>query len=186
MTILAVSTPTGGVLGAVAPLGLLAAGGPTRLLVDLDPGGPRYRGSGTLAEMVEQGPTAGDLRPTRRGAAVLANGGIGLADAFEVVKALIAGWPQVVLRVPTSAGELSDLVPTPVVSVHPLLDIELFAAPQGLTVYQRMSRSRHTRVSGLVLPVPNATCWSRLLSGSFPAGDRWIRAWRMVWKTQWV
>lgn len=186
MTVLAVSTPTGGVLGAVAPLGLLAAGGPTALLVDVDPDGPRYPGSGTLADMVEDGPTAKDLSPVRKGAAVLGNGGIALTDALEVVKALIAGWPQVVLRLPPTVSEVRPLASTPVVSVHPLLDVDLFAIPQGSIVYQRMSRTAHKRFPGVVLPVPNATCWPSLLAGTFPAADRWVRAWRVVWRAQWA
>lgn len=186
MTVLAVTTPTGGVLGAVAPLGLLAAGGATVLLVDLDPAGPRYPGSGSLAQMVEDGPTASDLRPVRRGAAVLRNGGIAFTDALEVVTALIAGWPRVVLRLPPTLDAVSDLPNLPVISAHPLLDVELFPVPKGLVVHQRMSRSAHKRVSGMVLPVPSSTCWSRLMAGTFPAGDRWIRAWRIVWRTQWA
>ena len=51
MPALAIWSPDDGVLGAVAPLALAAAAG-TALVVDLDPGGPRYPGEATLGALV--------------------------------------------------------------------------------------------------------------------------------------
>ena len=69
MPALSIWSPEDGVLGAVAPLGLAAAAG-TALVVDLDPGGPRYPGPATLADLVADGPRRGDLSPSRRGVSI--------------------------------------------------------------------------------------------------------------------
>jgi hypothetical protein len=63
---LAVWSPEDGILGAVAPLALAAAAG-TALVVDLDPGGPRYPGAATLAGLVADGPRRSDLEPDAKG-----------------------------------------------------------------------------------------------------------------------
>ena len=59
MPALAIWTPEDGVLGALAPLGLAIAGG-TALMVDLDPLGPRYPGTRSLADLVSEGPRRAD------------------------------------------------------------------------------------------------------------------------------
>ena len=90
MPALALWTPEDGLLGALAPLGLALAAG-TALVVDLDPLGPHYPGSASLADLVAEGPRKADLSPARRGVAVLRNGGVSPAAAAEVVAALVGG-----------------------------------------------------------------------------------------------
>ena len=97
MPALAIWSPEDALLGAVAPLALAAAAG-TALVVDLDPQGPRYPGSGSLADLVRDQPRRDDLRPGRAGVAVLRNGGIDPEAAEEVLVALAKDWPAVVFR----------------------------------------------------------------------------------------
>ena len=86
MPALALWTPEDGLLGALAPLGLALAAG-TALVVDLDPLGPHYPGTTSLADLVAEGPRQADLKPAHRGVAVLRNGGVAPAAAAEVVAA---------------------------------------------------------------------------------------------------
>ena len=181
MATLATVCESDGVLGIVAPLALAASAG-TALVVDLDRRGPRYPGSGSLAELVEVGPRRNDLTPIRSGVAVLRNGGIEAHDAAEVIAALIAGWPNVVLRLPSSATEVS----VPLVPVVPLL-------PGGMTrrcprpaAYQQMGWHEEAPGPELVIPTPSRTTVRAFLEGRMPAASRWVRAWRRVWGTPWA
>ena len=132
-------------LGALAPLGLGAAAG-TALVVDLDPAGPHYPGAGSLANLVADGPRRSDLSPDRAGLAVLRNGGIDAAEADEVLTALEAGWPSVVVRLPAGSTRRPDLV------VRPLVPGGLFPiGDTGVTVFQDL---------GFRLPAPARDCRS--------------------------
>lgn len=183
MPALAIWTPEDGVLGALAPLGLAIAGG-TALVVDLDPLGPRYPGDRSLAELVAEGPRRADLSPARRGVAVLRNGGVSAAAAAEVVAALLAGWENVVLRLPSRP--LPAEAGPPVVPVHLLLPGRLFPRAAGPAVYQSTRARLALPGPGWRLPVPSADTVSGLLRGRLPvAGDRWVRAWRGVWEEPW-
>ena len=129
MAVLGTWCPDDAVLGTVAPLALAASAG-TALVIDLDPASVDYRAAGTLAALVRDGPTGRHLRPERRGVAVLGNGGVTAEEAADVIAALAAGWPRVVLRHerrsrPTGPG---------VVPVHPLAPGRPFDA--GPAVYQ--------------------------------------------------
>ena len=146
MPALAVWTPEDGLAGALVPLGIAAAA-PTALFVDLDALGPAYPGSATLARLVADGPRRRDLEPESRGIAVLSNGGIDLADATEVVQALIAGWPRVVLRLPPRPRP--ETPPAPVVPVSVVFVDLTAAAPEGV-------------VNGYVGTGVNATAISRV------------------------
>ncbi len=182
MPALAVWSPEDGVLGVVAPLALAVAAG-TALVVDLDPGGPRYPGAGTLAGLVADGPRAADLVPARRGVAVLRNGGIDPARADEVLTALLAGWPAVVLRAvaPNAFGGV------PTVPVVPLLPGGMIGRPAGRVVYQRSGWRVPVPRDGIVLPRPRRGVLEALLVGRLPPpGDPWIRAWRAVWRWSWA
>ena len=177
MPALAIWSPEDGVLGAVAPLALAAAAG-TALVVDLDPGGPRYRGSGSLADLVASGPTIGDLQPTRRGVAVLSNGGIDPADAEHVLDALSRRWPAVVLRLPASHDGEDDAIP-----ILPLVPGGLFSEYGGRAVYQRAGWRVTPPEDSVVLPRPRRATIERLLVGAAPSrGDRWVGAWRRLWE----
>jgi hypothetical protein len=180
VAVLAVRTPEDGLLGALAPLGLGAAAG-TALVVDLDPAGPHYPGSGSLADLVDDGPRRSDLSPDRTGLAVLRNGGVKADAAGEVLAALEDGWPAVVLRLPATpaAGREAD------VAVYPLLPGGLFSVhAHGPAVFQNLGF--RIPAPGLQLPVLSRATAAALLAGSVPARSRWVRAWKPVWEGQWA
>jgi hypothetical protein len=181
MSALAVWTARDGLLSAVAPLGLAAAA-ETALVIDLDPMGPRYPGNASLADLVSGGPRRADLVPARKGVAVLRNGGVGIAEAREVVEALIAGWPQVVVRVgePVAAGGLA-----PLVAVWPLLPGMLAPQIDAPGVFQRTGFSVAPPGGGLVLPRPRPALLEGLLKGVVARRSRWVAAWRPVWRLPW-
>lgn len=173
--------PHDAMLGAVAPLALgVAAPGPV-LVVDLDPEGRRYRGDGSLARLVVDGPRREDLAPAhRRGVAVLPNGGIDEADAAEVIDALVAGWPHVVLRAAPCRRPTGRGVVVPVVPLGP--DTPQSAMP---AVYQRGPWPVDRLLEGVVLPRPRAATIRSLLEGRRPMPCRWLRAWSAVWSYPW-
>jgi hypothetical protein len=181
MATLAIACETDGVLGIVAPLAL-ASSADTALVVDLDRDGPRYPGSGSLADLVEQGPRLEDLQPTRTGVAVLRNGGIDGAEASEVIGALIKGWPNVVLRLPRVATGLS----MPLVPVIPLLPGGMTPESDRPAVYQQLGWHEQAPGPAVTVPTPARSTVAALLAGRMPARRRWIRAWRRVWSMPWV
>lgn len=183
MATLSVWTPHDGLLACVAPLGLAAAAG-TALMVDLDPDGPAYPGERSLAELVARGPRRVDLSPARSGLAVVRNGGIEPDTNEEVtviLEALSAGWPNLVLRLPS--GKLR--LPTPgLVPVIPILPGSLTVVWDGPAVRQPTGLAVPRDSLGVTLPrLPRSTLVA-LLRGRLPRG-RWIRAWRPVWELPW-
>lgn len=177
MPALAIWSPEDGVLGAIAPLGLAAAFG-TAIVVDLDQDGPGYRGAGTLADLVSDGPTRNDLTPSRRGVAVLANGGIEPDDAGPILDALVAGWPAVVLRLPPGHDGGGGAFP-----VLPLVPGDLFGEYGPEAVYQRSGWRVPPPEGTVVLPRPRRSTIGMLLAGTAPPlGDRWVAAWRPLWE----
>ncbi|MDH3261153.1 MAG: hypothetical protein OEM81_10400 [Acidimicrobiia bacterium] len=181
MPALAVWTAYDGLLSAVAPLGLAAAAG-TALVVDLDPAGPVYPGSGSLADLVADGPRRVDLVPGRNGVAVLRNGGVAKAEAREVIDALLIGWPHLVVRVgaPDIADGLAPLVP-----VWPLLPGMLAPTVEMQCVYQRTGFVATPPGPGPVLPRPRPAFLAGLLNGTVARHSRWVAAWREVWRLPW-
>jgi hypothetical protein len=177
MPALAIWSPEDAVLGAVAPLGLAAAAG-TALVVDLDPHGPRYPGSGSLAALVADGPRRSDLSPDRRGVAVLANGGIDREDARAVIDALVDGWPAVVIRLPGDYAGGAGAVP-----VVPLVPGDLLSVYGSDAVFQQAGWRVPSPDAAIVLPRPRRSTISMLLTGmSPPPADRWVGAWRELWE----
>lgn len=177
MPALAIWSPEDAVLGAVAPLGLAAAAG-TALVVDLDPAGPRYPGSGSLAELVADGPRRSDLGPDRRGVAVLANGGVDPSEARTVVDALVDGWPAVVLRLPADHAGGGGAVP-----IVPLVPGSLFGGYGSEAVFQRAGWRVAAPDGAVVLPRPRRSTIAMLLTGAVPPpGDRWVASWRALWE----
>jgi hypothetical protein len=164
-------------LGAIAPLGLAVAAPGPALVVDLDGDGPAYFGSESLAGLVAEGPRRLDLSPSRPGVAVLRNGGVLYRDAAEVVSHLIAGWPHVVLRLPTPPPDTAATT----IRIAPLLPAGLTAAADGPTVYQDAGWRVAAPGPGVVLPLPRRTTWASLAEGRRPVVDRWLRALRGVW-----
>jgi hypothetical protein len=181
MTTLAISCAAEGVLSIVAPLALAASVG-TALVVDLDPEGPAYPGPASLAELIEQGPRLSDLRPTRKGIAVLRNGGVTPTAAHEVVRALATGWPHLVLRL--SSSQRPDT--GPVVPVVPLLPGGMTQECDRPAVYQQVGWHEKAPGPALTLGTPARSTVSALLEGRLPSHSRWIRAWRQVWEMSWV
>lgn len=175
MPALALWTPEDGLLGALAPLGAAIAAG-SALVVDLDPHGPPYPGTTSLARLVAKDPTEDDLRPGS-GVAVLANGGITAADAAPVVAALIERWEHVVLRLPPSARPSGEV---PVVEVR-LLTGGWYQAGPDARVWQATHEWVPMPSDGIRLPVPDRATVSALLAGRRPRRSRWIKAWRSVW-----
>jgi hypothetical protein len=177
-------TPEDGLLGALAPLGLAAAAG-TALVIDLDPGGPRYPGPRSLADLVADGPRRADLEPERSGVAVLRNGGITATEAADVVRALIERWPRAVLRLAPRPAPVGSGVPT--VMVRLLVPGGLFPAVMRPAVYQATPHPMQLPGPGIRLPVPSRRTTAALLAGRRPAvGDRWVRAWRRAWEVPWT
>jgi hypothetical protein len=168
------------VLGAVAPLALAASAG-TALVVDLDPAGPPYAGSGSLAALVRDEPRRDDLTPTRSGVAVLRNGGIEPEAAEEVLHALTRNWPAVVFRLPAHHRGGDGAVP-----VLPLVAGGLFRQRTPRAIYQRSGGRVDQPGPGVALPPPRRSTLAALLTGRSPMpGDRWIRAWSRVWNHPW-
>jgi hypothetical protein len=181
MPALAIWSPEDEVLGAVAPLALAAAAG-TALVVDVDPGGPRYPGDVTLKRLVADGPTKADLSPQRPGVAIVGNGGIDPEHAEDVLQALVKGWPAVVLRLPATHD--GDGGGVPVLSLVPGSMLKRYPGP---AVYQRSAWRVRPPQDGVVLPRPRAGTISALLVGRAPhPGDRWIRGWQRVWDHAWA
>lgn len=184
MTALSTWAPEDGLLGAVAPLAL-AATRTTALVVDLDPRGPHYPGSGSLARLVEDGPRRADLEPARRGVAVLRNGGVTAKVAAPVVEALVGGWPAVVLRLPARHRELGAAFRVPCVPFRLLVPPGLFPPPTGPSVWQSVGWAMAAPGPGPVLPRPGAAAVRALMSGVKPPAGRWLRGVAKLWGVRW-
>jgi hypothetical protein len=175
-------TPEDGLLGALAPLGLAIAAG-SAVVIDLDPGGPRYPGGRSLADLVADGPRRSDLE-ARSGVAVLRNGGVAPAEAAAVVQALIAAHPTVVLRLPPRPHPSG--FPLAVIPVRLLLPGDFYAMGDRPAVYQATPAAARMPTEGVRLPVPHPATVSALLRGRRPPRrDRWIEAWRPAWRFPW-
>ncbi|NND85460.1 MAG: hypothetical protein HKN46_09970 [Acidimicrobiia bacterium] len=179
MATVALHTAPDGLLAAVAPLGCASAA-PTALVIDLDQGGLPLPGRRTLRDLVEEGPTGTDLRPTRTGVACLPNGGIGYLAARDVVGALQDAWPFVVLRV----GE-EDSIPEGAagIAVRPLLP---GARPADLlpTLYQPLgfAEDQAPPTGHRLPPLPGRVARSLLAGRRSRAA--WVRAWSIVWQAR--
>jgi hypothetical protein len=182
MPALAVWTPEDGLLGALAPLGLALAAG-SALVVDLDGGGPRYPGSGSLADLVRKGPTGEDLKP-RRGVAVLRNGGVRPSEAAPVLDALLRSHPTVVVRLPPRPAP--EGIPIPVIPVRLLLPGSLYLGSSAPAVFQATPAWVRMPTDGVRLPIPRPSTVASLTLGRRPPGrDRWVAAWRSAWRFPW-
>ena len=178
MAVLHIWSPDDAMLGFVAPVALAMAAG-TALVVDLDEEGPQYPGEVTLASLVRDGPRAADLQPTRKGVALLRNGGIAEANAAEAIDALTVGWPNLVLRLPAHPPPVRQ-------SVVPVLPLTPLTLDRGPAVFQRGPWAAPERPNGVVLPRPRASTIRSLLAGRRPGPSRWLRAWREVWGIAWA
>ncbi|OFW63206.1 MAG: hypothetical protein A2135_02625 [Actinobacteria bacterium RBG_16_67_15] len=169
-------------LGALAPLGLALAAG-SALVIDLDSGGPRYPGERSLADLVGTGLRRPDLIP-RPGVAVLRNGGVTPAAAAEVVDALVAAHPTVVLRLPPRPRPAA--AGAAVVPVRLLLPGNLYPWGDQPGVFQATPSLTQLPGRGVRLPVPRPITVESLLRGRRPPGrDHWVKAWAAAWRFPW-
>jgi hypothetical protein len=174
--------PTDRLLSSIAPLGLAASAG-TALVIDLEPSGPEYGEGATLADLVRRHPRRSELSPSRSGVAVLRNGGVTVDEAAEILDALIAGWPAVVLRATPDQPPPADV---PVVPVVPLLPGALQPTAQCLSVWQRTGFRTPVPGPGPVLPTPAPSVVGSLLRGVVDRRWRWVRAWEPAWRAPWI
>ena len=186
-TVIGLHTRSDHVLSVVAPVGLAAAAARPALVIDLDPDGPAYPGTRSLADLVEEGPTRAELFPGLPGAhgagvALLRNGGIGWEPALPMIETLAQRWPALVLRLPGSGGPW----PWPVVPVVSLLPGILRPLGGSAAVWQSMTSRRDLAPGpGPVLPAVNrSTLIGMLTLRSEPRG-RWVKAWSQVWELPW-
>lgn len=161
------------ILHHIAPLGLAAATGRC-LVVDLDADAPGYSDR-TLADLVQDGPTAADLEH-RDGIAVLGNGGVSFASAAPMIDRLIAIWGRVVIR----GG--SDLHPFRTLDVEPLLPAPF--SPSTADLVQAVAAGQ-TAGDQPILPPLRRHQIHALLSGTIEPRWRWTRAWQIAWSRSW-
>ena len=115
MPVIALWSPSDLLTSVLTPIALASTRRPS-LMIDLDPSGPRFGGTFTLADLVRDSPTKAQLDSVPGRTAVLANGGVQSNDAGAVVGALCERWPFVVLRC-----DPSEPPPRRAVPVIPLL-----------------------------------------------------------------
>lgn len=176
--VLAVSCSADPVLHHITPLGLAAAL-PTALVVDLDPDAPSYPAR-SLADLLDDGVRGSDLRPSRRGVAVVANGDVDPADAEGLVTTLAEGWPALVVRIAPGARSA-----WPALEVKPMLPGPLAPRVSGPAAYQRLHPGTPLPGPGLGLPPLSRAVAHSLLMGRVEPRWRWVRAWRRAWELPW-
>lgn len=163
------------VLHHIGPLGLAASVG-SCLVVDLDPDAPPI-GERTLAEVIEDGLSARDLRPSG-GVAVIGSGGIGYGEAMSILDDLIDRWPAVVIR----AG--AEEIPAPRVPILPLLPAPFRPSTQ-VCALQLTARGQSAPTPAIPLPPLRRQQIHAMLGGRIEPRWRWVRAFRDVWGASW-
>lgn len=156
-----------GLLSVVAPLGAAASVG-TAVVIDLAPTAPPLRGGRTVADLVDEGPSADDLRPRPGRVAVLPLGAADPTDAQPVVEALARTWPFVVVRTETGAA----------VDVAPLFGPDTPAWVHQPTGFVPIPKG----LAGIVLPSLPVRTVRALLAGRSAKGP-WVSAWQGVWRS---
>lgn len=115
---------------------------------------------------------------------MLRNGGVAPQDAARVVEALLEAYPTVVVRLPPRPRPVG--LPFPVVPVRLLIPGELYPMGEHPGVFQATPAFVRMPADGVRLPVPHPVTVAGLLRGRRPpARDRWIAAWRAVWRFPW-
>ena len=176
VSVVALWSPHDHLLSVIAPIGL-AVTKRSALVIDLDPLGPLFPGSFTLADLVRDGPTDEQLSPSDRSIAILANGGVSVPEAAKVVAALVERWPNVVLR-------CSPAQPAPpaAVSLIPLLPAPFGSPPTPRTVYQRTGFHTEAPEESLVLPRPRRSTIEALMGlRRMPKRSAWLHQLGRVW-----
>jgi hypothetical protein len=176
VSVVALWSPHDHLLSVIAPIGLAVTRRST-LVIDLDPVGPPFPGAFTLADIVREGPTEEQLSPTDKSVAILANGGVSVQEASEVVEALVARWPNVVLRCSPA-----NPPPDTAVSLVPLLPPPFDSPPTPRTVYQRTGFRTETPQQSLVLPRPRRSTVEALMGlRRVPKRSAWLRQLGRLW-----
>ena len=166
------------VLSLVGPIGLAASVG-TALIVDLMPGRPDPTRR-SLRDMVEDGPTASELSPGRKGVAVIRGGGVTAEAAVGMVERLAHGWPAIVVRVSAPGWGF------PVVPAMPVFPGHLLPSPEpAICVWQPVGGGSTPPGPGPVLPRLRPGTLRLLLAGRLPRSSGWIAAWRPIWEMPW-
>jgi hypothetical protein len=163
-------------LSVLSPIGL-AVGRDPSLVIDLDPLGPRYASPFTLADLVRDGPTRDQLQPVKRGVALLANGGVAVDEAAEVVGELAQRWPNVVLRCDPRSEP-----PQTAIAIVPLLPAPFTGRPLERTVFQQIGLRVPAPQGAVVLPRPRSATLNALTGlSAVPNRSRWIQALARLW-----
>ena len=159
----------------IGPLGLAASIG-SCLVVDLDPEAPPLGGR-TLADLMEDGLRAGDLRPSD-GVAVIGSGGLGYGEALPILDELLDRWPAVVIRVG------AEEIPAPLVPILPLLPAPFRPSVQRCAL-QLTARGQSAPTRAISLPPLRRQQIHAMLGGRIEPRWRWVRAFRDVWGAAW-
>lgn len=177
----------GGVLGVESPdpvlslfgaLGLGSSVG-TALVVDLV-AQCRIATGRTLADLIEDGPSLGELSPTRSGVAVIGAGPVDVANGIAMIERLASNWPAVVVRCDPGRW------PGPAVPVRPLWPGLMAPSEPTPAVWQAMPGGVRPPGPGPVLPRLSALAARGLLAGRLPHKGRWLRVWEKVWAMPWA
>lgn len=178
MSVVALWSPADLLLGVFAPLAVAASRSPS-LVVDLDPRGPSYPATFTLADLVANGPTRQQLEPPASGTHILPNGGVEMGVAEETLSALVDRWPNVVLRCPPYLP-----APSEAIGILPLLPEPFAIKPTTrYTLFQDVGLLGLKARSPEVLPPPKARTLAALARLEVPVRSRWVRSLRPVWGT---
>ena len=176
MSVVALWSPSDLLTSVLTPIAL-ASTRTSSIVVDLDPAGPRYGGEFTLADLVRDGPTRSQLEARERTVAVLANGGIDVQDATDVVEALIDRWPNVVLRCDPSRPPPMSAIP-----IVPLLPAPLAPQVNRSSVFQSLGFSVRAPQGALVLPRPSRSAVESLIGLRSGLGrSRWMTSVARLW-----
>ncbi len=162
MTSLAVSS-FDPVLHVLAPVSL-AAVHELALIIDLDSASGWPFPVGSLEDLVRGGPTADDLKPSRRGLAILGGPVSDPQQVEAVLDTLIAAWPAVVVR--RGTAEPVDVAIAPAL---PWLPAGAVTVATGLSAGQGS------------IPRPPRWLVRKVVGGSIDGRWRWFRHWHRVW-----
>ncbi len=166
------------ILSLIASLGLGAAAG-TALVIDVtrdcNVGTKR-----TLADLLEDGPSLGELSPTRTGVAMIGSGPAGLDEALPMIDRLAVNWPAVVIRCDRGGW------PGPTVPVRPLWPGLIAPNDPFPAVWQSIAGGIRPPGPGPILPRLSARRARDLLAGRLPGRGRWVRVWDLVWRMPWA
>lgn len=150
-------------LHVVAPLAL-AASVRTALVIDRCPEHGWPMPVGSLQDLVTMGPTAGELRPSQAGVAVV-GGPVEQSTATDsLIEALVQSWPAVVIRRPPGDPDA--------VAVEPALP---WRSGADIVVATRVARPAGA------LPAPPGRIIRAITAGRIDTRWRWFRHWREVW-----